>query len=106
LLSQPDTYRDGGGKFRIAHLPGDYQSSNSVDSVVTAGNLITYRIMMTKTGHVTLSSDDTLIKLPYKKDGSKDPVTLELSNVRFYDEKGALLQVNKMEKPLEIKVTP
>ncbi|MCY9735167.1 hypothetical protein M5X17_15725 [Paenibacillus alvei] len=107
LQANKEKYRDGGGKFQIAHQPGDYAKSNSVDSVVTATqSLITYRIMMTTSGYVALNSDDTLVKLPFKTNGSNNPVSLKLTNVRFYDEKGLLLQVNTMEKPLEIKLIP
>ncbi|MBN3522787.1 FecR domain-containing protein [Paenibacillus apiarius] len=98
-------YRHGGSKFEIAHHPDDYDKSNSVDSITIAGNRFVYRLIVTTSDTVSLESDDQILSLPYIAGGS-GTMTLKLSEVRFYDASGGLLELNTMDKPLEIKVNP
>ncbi|MCM3340372.1 FecR domain-containing protein [Paenibacillus sp. MER TA 81-3] len=98
-------YRHGGSKFVIAHHPNDYDKSNSVDSITVSGNRFVYRLVVTTPETVSLESDDQILSLPYIA-GESGTMSLKLSEVRFYDATGALLELNTMDQPLEIMVNP
>ncbi|UHA72617.1 FecR domain-containing protein [Paenibacillus sp. 481] len=106
LQANPWDYRHGGGKFIIAKHAADYAGSNSVDQIVTTNQRVTYRLMVTQSGDVTLKSDDQLLSIPFVADSSFNEVIVTITNVQLYDGNGNAIMFNKPKEPLKIPLKP